>query len=371
VRIPALLRPPTHAGTRLTAKRLLNLWLARLHHARGHIHVRSLPIKLTVEATSVCNLRCPACFTGTGEIGRRRSSMSLDLYRKLLAELGDTLFQVTCCDWGEPLLCKHLETMIAETSARGIHTEIATNFSLPFDVARAERLVQSGLSVMGVSIDGARQESYAQYRVGGNLETVLENCRLVQDAKRRLGSATPALWWSYHVFPHNTDDVERAAAMARELGMEFAASKGWLAGAEWDPSSSWRFFADPWATRCLYLWLEGVVNSDGGVAPCCGSFYREDDMGRIAVRPEDLAVASFREVWNGERFLAARRFYRQRVGSEQTRSHICFDCPQTVIWERWQQHQDTGGAATTFRPGYSTNDCFNFFWNRRPTRQSV
>jgi hypothetical protein len=30
----------------------------------------------------------------------------------------------------------------------------------------------------------------------------------------------------------------------------------------------------------------------------CGSFCREDDMGRLAVRPADLAAATFREVWN-------------------------------------------------------------------------
>src|SRR5207245_2320794 len=84
--------------------------------------------------------------------------------------------------------------------------------------------------VFGVSIDGAHQETYEQYRRGGKLDTVLANCRLMRDAKRRLGSATPLLIWEFHVFSHNTDDIERARALAAELEMGIAVVKGWVAG---------------------------------------------------------------------------------------------------------------------------------------------
>src|SRR5439155_1564519 len=140
--------------------------------------------------TNICNLECPACFTGAGDLGRPRSHLSLDLYRPVLAELAPYLLEVEFYNWGEPLLAKHIFPMIEEASAAGAHTTVSTNFSFPFDAARAERLVSSGLSVLGVSIDGARQESYEQYRRRGKLATVLENCRAVRDAKRRVGSGT-------------------------------------------------------------------------------------------------------------------------------------------------------------------------------------
>ena len=142
--------------------------------------------------------------------------MSLDLYRRLLAEMGDYLLQVEFCNWGEPLLVKDINEMIRDAHERGISTLLSTNFSLRFDEAAAERLVRSGLSILGVSIDGARQESYEQYRVRGDLALVLRNCALVRDAKKRLQSATPRLVWEYHVFPFNTGEVEAARAMARQ-----------------------------------------------------------------------------------------------------------------------------------------------------------
>jgi hypothetical protein len=74
------LRPPEFEGARLTLKRLWNLYKLRWAINRGATVLRSYPAKLTVEPTSVCNLECPACFTGAGEVGRARAPMSLDLY---------------------------------------------------------------------------------------------------------------------------------------------------------------------------------------------------------------------------------------------------------------------------------------------------
>jgi organic radical activating enzyme len=360
-----------YAGATSTLKRRLNLYLSRLEVALGRTRLWSNPVKLTIEAANVCNLRCTACFTGLGEDnGRAASTMSLPLYRKLLDEIGDTLYELEFHNWGEPLLAKQIYTMIEEAAARGISTSISTNLSIPFDAERAERLVRSKLTVLGVSIDGARQQSYEQYRVKGNLELVLRNCRLIADAKRRLGSTTPRFIWEYHVFEHNEGDVELAKSLARELDMEIYVSKGWVTGPEWKPAGPWRFYNQPRAFRCLFLWHYAVVNSDGGVAPCCGTFHREDDMGRVAVAGDGVGATTFREVWNGPRFRAARALYRSRSGPPAVRDTICFDCPVTVTWERFRAHRAARRPSASFVPDYTDNDTWNYFWSRRPRRDA-
>jgi pyruvate-formate lyase-activating enzyme len=361
-------RVPRHVGARLTLRKLLNLYLLRWEYERGYTVVRSHPMKLTVEAANVCNLRCPACFTGAGEVGRVRSMMTVELYRKLLDELGDYLFELEFYNWGEPLLNKFIYTMIQEAAERGIATIVSTNFSIPFDAEKAERLVCSGLAVLGVSIDGAQQHTYEQYRVRGNLDLVLRNCRLVAEAKKKLGSATPHMVWEYHVFPHNTGDVELARSMARDLGMECNVSKGWLPGPDWDTERKWSFVHEPMPGHCHFLWRQAVVNNDGGFSPCCGTFYHEDDMGKLAIDPGEVGGRSFREVWNGEKFRAARQLYHSRSGSEETRKSICFDCPSTIIWEKWLRHAAAGGTLGTFEPGFRTYDSFNYFHSRKPVR---
>jgi len=359
------LTPPEFEGATLTSKRLWNLYKLRWAINRGASVLPSYPAKLTVEPTSVCNLQCPACFTGAGEVGRARSPISLDLYRRLLAEMGDYLFQVEFYNWGEPLLAKHIYTMVEEASGRGLSTVISSNFSLPFDAERAERLVRSGLAVLGVSIDGARQESYEQYRVGGDLETVLRNCRLVRDAKSRLGSSTPRLVWEFHTFPHNTGDIEAARGMAADLGMDFALSKGWVIGPEWDPDDRWAPREPVMPFPCSWLWHTATVNNDGGVAPCCGTFYAEDDLGRMSTAADDPGP-TFMEVWNNPRFQTARGLFRARGDSPAERELICHECPVTIEWERYRAHLALGGAREAYEITIGRNARYNYFWNRRP-----
>jgi hypothetical protein len=126
-----LLKPPPYPGVKLTPKRMTNLWRSRIEGMLGRAKLRSLPIRLTVEAANACNLSCPACFTGLGETnGRRKSLMTLELYRRLLDELGDYLFEMEFYSWGEPLLSKFIFEMIGDATAGGISTTISSNFSI-------------------------------------------------------------------------------------------------------------------------------------------------------------------------------------------------------------------------------------------------
>ena len=359
--------PPQREFYRVTPRRLANLYCGRLEHLLGRTRLWSNPVKLTVEATTACNLRCPACFTGAGQTGRARGVIPADLYARLLRELGPYLFEIEFHNWGEPLLAQDLVPMIELAARLGIATTVSTNLSMPFDAERAERLVASGLSLLGVSIDGARQETYEQYRVRGDLQLVLRNCRLVRDAKRRLGRATPRLVWEFHVFAHNVADVPLARAMAAELEMDVSVDKGWVVGEEWDRSGDFTYFANPPIDRCPFLWRHAVVNADGGVAPCCGTFYAEDDRGRLATTAGGGAP-TFRAVWNDTSFQRARRFFRARIGTEAERRDVCFGCPITVGFERLRHHRAAGGTRADFRAPYSTNDWFNYFWERRPAR---
>jgi pyruvate-formate lyase-activating enzyme len=362
-----ILSPPRSEGARLTWKRILNCYLARFEYDRLRTRLRSRPYKLVVEPTTVCNLRCPACYTGDGQIGRPRTHMSLELYHWLLDELGDYLIQIDFCNWGEPLLGRNTVAMLQAAHERGIGTQLSTNFSIPFDDARADALVASGLAVLGVSLDGATQATYETYRIGGNLETVLRNCRMVADAKRRLGSSRPRMVWSYHVFPHNTHEVGMAEAMARELGMDFAPSKGWVVGDDWDPTARWEAPGlDGDTLACTFLWTTAVVNNDGGVSPCCGTFYREDDMDTLAPGADAQDARRFLDVWNGQRFLEARALYRSRTGPAEVRERVCFDCPKTVAWENRQRALAAGVDPRRIPAGYGPNDIFNYFWSRRP-----
>jgi MoaA/NifB/PqqE/SkfB family radical SAM enzyme len=362
------LSDPPWEGAVLTPRRRFNLYLQRLEHRVGRVKLWSKPCKLTVEATNICNLRCPGCFTGTSQDGRARSHMSLELYNQLMEELGPYLLEVEFYNWGEPLLGKNIYPMVEAAASRGISTTVSTNFSIPFSDEDAERLVRTGLTILGVSIDGARQETYEQYRVRGDLQLVLDNCRKVRDAKRRLGAQKPRMVWEFHAFPHNVDDVARARELAAELEMDISVSTGWVVDSDWDGGgvTDWPMVPAPW--RCPFLWGATVVNNDGGVAPCCGTFYREDDCAQMATTPGGPGAKRFAEVWNNESLMLARRFYNNRQGTPEEREHVCYDCPMTVMFEDYQKHLRAGGNWLNYTVPIKNNSAYNYFWHRRPPR---
>lgn len=361
--VRVFLRPLRPLGSKLTLRRLLNLYVVRFQRMRGHTKIRGYPVTLTIESANVCNLACPFCFTGAGEVSRARTHFPMPLYKRTMDELGDYLFQLELHNWGEPLLNKNIPDLIQVATDKGISTLISTNFSFPFSEERAEALVASGLSVLGVSLDGARQETYERYRVKGNLDVALDNVRRVNDAKKKLGSASPKLIWEFHVFEWNQDDIELARSMAEELDMEIAVDKGWVAGEEWKPRGDFKFYQSPPADRCEFLWERAVINSDGGVAACCGAFYKEDDFG-------STLDVSFREVWNNKNFQEARKLFASRDGSEHGKSIICYECPATLNWEDYKQHIAAGGERIAFTSRFTTNDGFNFFFDRKPAMQA-
>jgi MoaA/NifB/PqqE/SkfB family radical SAM enzyme len=356
----------------MTPRRVFNLHRLFREYDRGATKLKAKPIKLIIEATNVCNLSCPGCFTGLGENGRVRSAIKMDFFRRVLDELGGTLLEMEFYNWGEPFLCKTLIPMIEEASNRGIATVISTNFSVPFDQTKAEALVRSGLSVLAVSLDGTRQESYAQYRRDGDLELVLRNAQLVLDAKKRLHSKTPRMIWNFHVFEHNVDDVAPAQALAKEMGFDDAFfSKGYTYDHEWtdDRFSYFPPFFTP--VRCMPPWFWAVIHPDGGVAACCGAYYREDDLGQLATTPGEEGAARFRDVWNNTAFQHARGLFAPDIAHfAPSCGGICDDCLQTATYQANLHHIASGQSPETFRPAFSPNDGHNYFYHRRPKRDT-
>jgi len=78
-----------------------------------------------------------------------------------------------------------------------------TNLSVRLNDHMIDKIVNSGLDAIYVSLDGASEETYSKYRVGGDSLSVLRNVRSIGDAKRKYGSKTPQVIWKFVVFDYN------------------------------------------------------------------------------------------------------------------------------------------------------------------------
>ena len=155
--------------------------LMKKEHACGY------PSHLIIDITNVCTLKCRLCPTGAGLPGRKKGMMPLEAFRKIIDETGKYLISIDLFNWGEPLMNKDVYQMIAYAHARHIVTSVSSNFQ-HFSEAAANQMISSGLDILILSIDGASQESYEKYRIGGDFRKVIEHMSLLVKKKNEQGS---------------------------------------------------------------------------------------------------------------------------------------------------------------------------------------
>lgn len=319
------------------ARRMLHL--AEQEMARGTTITRTQPVYMNLDTGPLCNLKCRFCCTANGLSTLKRELLKPDVFDRITRNLPlDSLYQVGLYNWGEPLLNPDLFQYIEFFARRGIWTVIHTNFSVQeYDEAFMESLIRSGIGDVTASVDGATQETYEMYRIGGNLERVLANLRLLASTKKRMKMDTPIITYKMMLNRHNQHEVEAAAKNAMSLGVEFqiqeimgtpdaASQAAWGATNLIDkhgntPVSSVDKDTDaPVITECRQMWDSLIVNADGAVFPCCIVHKAESVLG-------NLAHQTFDEIWNGEKMQTLRRYVLDKHAATPDFPNSCNGCP--------------------------------------------
>jgi MoaA/NifB/PqqE/SkfB family radical SAM enzyme len=250
------------------------------------------PRRIRVEASSFCQLRCPACPTTSGHIHPAIGSgfLKFEDFRELL-ESNSALRQVEISNYGEVFLNPQLLPILEYAHQKGVAISIGNGANLNHVKDEVlEGLVKYRVRVMTCSIDGATPETYRKYRVRGNFDQVIRNIETINFHKRRHQSALPRLEWQFVVFGHNEHEISIAREMAAKLGMEFRTKLTW--DAKFSPIRDAEFvrvqtgrrsitreeyeqeYGEKFASEiCHQLWDDPQINWDGKVIGCCRNFW--------------------------------------------------------------------------------------------------
>ncbi len=182
----------------------------------GHDSIRPAVIHvLHLESSYLCGLSCPQCLPATARHSLKNPPyhMPVAMLKGLLDELrgeGIEIIKVVHFEGrGDPLMNPHMSELLAVTKAAypNAFTMATTHGSYSYK----PWVVESGLNLLRVSIDGAFPHNYAKYRVGGDLSTVLAFLAKVRDERVRLQSNLQ-VEWKYILFEWNDSDEEMAHA---------------------------------------------------------------------------------------------------------------------------------------------------------------
>lgn len=314
----------------VTTGYLMSKWFSRPFHF-------GLPIALSVEPTTSCNLRCPECPSGLRSFTRPTGMLQPELFRKVIDELHKDLFYLIFYFQGEPYLNPSFTDLVEYAVLKKIYTATSTNAHFLND-ANAEKTVRSGLDRLIISIDGTTQETYENYRIGGSLEKVLEGTRNIINWKRKLKSSTPYVIFQFLVVRPNEHQVKEVQVLAKNMGVDEVVFKtaqiyDYEEGNDLIPSNDrysryvqtsggkWKI-KNPMLNHCWKLWHSCVITWDGDVVPCC---FDKDSQHRMG----NVTSGTFHSVWKNNRY----KTFRTRVLKSRSEIDICQNCTEgTKIW---------------------------------------
>ena len=303
---------------------ILTSSVSRLHSLRAV--ARRRPRTLSIEPTSRCNLNCPFCLVGQQNslpntshdlLPRGLGDMDWELFEKILGdavEFGINKIQLHF--QGEPLLYKRFADMVEAAKAEGLYTQVFTN-GLPLTKEKAARIIHAGLDSLRFSVDGATQETYEKNRVGGELDHVLRNMRImVEEAKK--AKSNIELLWQFIALQNNEHEIEVARELATDIGIPFFVKTFAETDENLAPSNP-KLRRKLRVKPCIDIYRAIFVYHTGEVVACCYDQEGENVVG-------SLQNSSLKQIWNSKEYQDLRDRINNAEKNPTAEPNMCKNC---------------------------------------------
>lgn len=255
------------------------------------------PLHLDIEATCMCNLRCPFCAT-TYEPKGDQGFMSLETFKKIIdegAREGLCAIKLNSGVRGEPLLNKFLPEMVAYAKSKGIlDVYFNTNATL-LTPEIGRKLIQVQLDRLSISLEGIDAQTYERYRVGAKFDQVFQNIKNFMEIRREMGAAKPLVRIQTVALPELAPTLSAYQDFWSKIVDEVALI-------DYKDYSRRHDVVGEWA--CPTPWQRMTVRWDGTISVCQErpDFY---DLGNI-----DQGI-SIKEVWRGKAMEEIRTLHKK------------------------------------------------------------
>jgi radical SAM protein with 4Fe4S-binding SPASM domain len=269
----------------------------------------SLPIRLWIEPASICNLKCIMCLNKDAPPSEK-GIMEWELYKKIIDEVKDYVYDVYLHHRGEPLMHPEFPRMIEYARSAGLKVKFHTNGTL-MKPALSEKILEAGPDLVSFSVDGFTKEAYEKIRVNADFEKTMENISAFLQKKKEKGLTRPYTIVEEIDFPQFRTPADEAnrkdfSARFRELGLDemiFKKLYNWAGYLKMDGMEK----GEITYTACTFLWYAAVILWNGEVSPCPQDYFAKLKLG-------NLKNHTLREIWAGEAYEGLRKKMASGIG---------------------------------------------------------
>lgn len=177
----------------------------------------SRPAKVYIEATNHCNLACRTCVRNLWH--ERTGFMSASTFQCVIDGVMSysPVPEIFFGGLGEPLAHPDIVTMVATAHAVSPRVSLITNGTL-LTPELSHSLIDAGLDILWVSLDGADGDSYSDVRTGAGWQDVLQNVTGFTNARSVAQPPHPELGIAFVAMRSNLEQLPRLLSLGYHLG---------------------------------------------------------------------------------------------------------------------------------------------------------
>lgn len=270
-------------------------------------HVADFPLHVDLELASVCNLKCPMCYTITDEFKQRVNAklMEYDLFTRLVDECAEGgVYSLRLSLRGESFLHPKFLDCIGYAKEQGIKEVSSLTNGVRLDEDMFEEVMNLGLDWLTISIDGIGGV-YENIRAPSKFDRMVEKLKNFQEIKRRAGSVKPVIKVQ-SIFPAISDDPQAFYDIFAPISDQVATNP-LIDYLRFDDNSKILYHED---FSCPQIYQRLVVAADGNVLLCANDENNDYVIG-------DANTETIHEIWHGETMNAARAIHAAHQGCEK------------------------------------------------------
>jgi len=275
------------------------------------LEVRDYPLLVDIELSSICNLKCPMCYTISDEFKSQVNIKLMDesLFRKIVDEIAGNVPAIRLSFRGESFLHPQIVEFIHYAKQSGIK-EVSTltngaKLTLPF----FEKLCDAGIDWITISVDGVGKV-YESIRKPLKFEKLYGMIKDISEYKKRNSLLKPVIKVQ-GIWPAIKQDIEEYYRLFSPITDLVA----------FNPLIDYLFkdsdieYLDNFSCPQQYQRL--VVGADGTVMKCSNDEENKEPVG-------DANIQTIYDIWHGPELTRIRKLMLEKNGFMS--SDVCKRC---------------------------------------------
>ncbi|MCG6167586.1 radical SAM protein [Leptospira sp. FAT2] len=272
------------------------------------------PLHVDIELASICNLKCPMCYTVTKEFKEKVNTklMSWELYTKIIDEIGPAgVYSIRLSLRGESFLHKRIIDCVKYAKDKGIKEISTLTNGVKLDEAMFAKIMEAGIDWITISFDGIG-ETYERIRKPAKFDRAVEKIKNYQQIKKEAGRVKPVIKVQ-SVLPAIRDRFEEYYDIFSPI-TDMVSSNPLIDYLQNDGKDLIEYVPN---FSCSQLYQRLVIGADGLAMMCSNDEENDYVVG-------DANKESIHEIWHGEKLNIARDLHRKHLGVEAY--GICRKC---------------------------------------------